>query len=101
MNRRRLRLFRRSAVPLACEQVAEVLQQYLDDQTDDDLARRVGAHLDDCRRCGLEADTYRRIKQSLASQRGPVPDDSLERLREFGARIARDGETIGGMNNQD
>lgn len=93
MNRRRPRLFRRSGVPLACEQVAEVLQQYLDDQTGDELARRISAHLDDCRRCGLEADTYRRIKQTLASQRGSVPDDSLERLRDFGARLSREGDS--------
>ncbi len=91
MRRRRLRMFRRSLAPLACEKVAEVLQQYLDDQADDDLAHRISAHLDDCRRCGLEADTYRRIKRSLACHRGPVPDDTLARLREFGDRLSRGG----------
>lgn len=96
MNRRRLRLFRRSPAPLSCLEVAEVLQQYLDDQADDDLARRISAHLDDCRRCGLEADTYRRIKRSLACHRGPVPDDTLERLREFADRLSRDGEPTSG-----
>jgi hypothetical protein len=96
MNRRRLRLFRRSPAPLTCEEVAEVLQQYLDDQTGDDLARLLSAHLDDCRRCGLEADTYRRIKQSLAGHRGPVPEDSLARLREFGARLSREGQPASG-----
>ncbi len=96
MNRRRFGLFRRSPAPLSCEEVAEVLQQYLDDYAEEHLARRISAHLDDCLRCGLEADTYRRIKRLLASHRGPVPDDTLERLREFGARLSRGGEPTSG-----
>ncbi|MBV7697464.1 glycosyltransferase [Streptomyces sp. TRM70350] len=31
-------------------------------------ARRVAAHVDDCRRCGLEAAVYREIKSALARQ---------------------------------
>ena len=96
MSRNRFRLFRRSPEPLSCEEVAELVQQYLDDQIDDSLARRISTHLDDCRRCGLEAESYRRIKRSLASHRVPVSDDTLDRLREFGARLSGDSEpTLG------
>ncbi|MGF1599186.1 MAG: anti-sigma factor family protein [Acidimicrobiales bacterium] len=87
--------FRWSPAAPSCEEVAEVLQRYLDDQLDLGFADRISAHLDDCRRCGLEAETYRRIKACLASHREPIPEESLERLREFGARLARPGEATG------
>jgi hypothetical protein len=54
----------------------------------------LAAHLEDCRRCGLEADTYERIKHSLADHQPSVPADSLARLREFGSRIARGDEPV-------
>ena len=75
--------------PMSCEEVGRWLQHYLDGELDDRRSERLAAHLDDCRRCGLEADTYRRIKQSLTEQQSTVPADSLARLREFGERIAR------------
>ncbi len=76
---------------MTCAEVGTILQHYLDGELDDERARRLARHLDDCRRCGLEAETYERIKASLAGQRSPVPPDSLARLREFGAKIVRDG----------
>lgn len=74
---------------LSCHQVGQVLQSYLDDELDDDAARKVAAHLEDCRRCGLEAETYEALKASL--QRGPagLADEPVTRLREFGERLAR------------
>ena len=74
---------------MSCHQVAEVLQTYLDDELDDDAAKKVSAHLDDCRRCGLEAETYEALKAVL--QRGPagLADEPVARLREFGERLAR------------
>lgn len=74
---------------LSCHQVGKVLQFYLDHELDDDTARKVAAHLEDCRRCGLEADTYEALKASL--QRGPasLADEPVTRLREFGERLAR------------
>ena len=44
-------------------------------------------HLELCRRCGLEADTYRKIKQALESRRAEVPKESIERLRAFGEQL--------------
>ena len=72
-----------------CHQVGELLQQYLDGQIDADRAGRIEEHLDECRRCGMEAETYARIKATLAAQRADVPAESLDRLREFGQRLAR------------
>ena len=74
---------------MSCHQVGEVLQQYLDGQIDPERAGRIEAHLDECRRCGMEAETYERIKTTLAEQRPEVSAESVDRLREFGERLAR------------
>lgn len=88
-------LFRRSSKrPMTCGEVGQWLQHYLDGQLDERRSQRLSAHLEDCRRCGLEADTYRRIKHSLAEHPSAVPADSLARLREFGERLARGDEPI-------
>src|SRR5262249_18789422 len=71
-----------------CREVAKVLQAYLDGQTDDVTAQRVARHLEACRRCGLEARTYREIKAALA-RRVPLADElALERLRAFATSLA-------------
>jgi len=81
--------------PMQCDEVGKLLQHYLDGHLDERRTVRLAAHLEDCRRCGLEANTYERIKSSLAERRGSVPAESLARLREFGERIARGEEPIG------
>jgi anti-sigma factor RsiW len=78
---------RRPSEQLDCHAVGELLQEYLDDEIDPKRGALIAAHLEDCRRCGLEAETYERIKRTLASQRAEVPDDSVDRLREFGRRL--------------
>ncbi len=72
---------------LSCAEVAALLQQYLDDESDEVTAGRVAAHLDDCERCGVDADVYRDITAALARRRR-LPDVSVHRLRQFGDRIA-------------
>jgi anti-sigma factor RsiW len=51
-----------------CLRVSRVLQSYLDGVVDEVTARRVARHLERCRRCGAEADTYSAIKAALARQ---------------------------------
>ncbi len=68
---------------LDCHEVARNLQQHLDDELDQATARQVAAHLDDCRRCGLEAETYRQLKQRLSRFSGQVEPQAVERLRAF------------------
>lgn len=85
-----MKLFRRrSPGSISCHQVGEVLQSYLDGQIDDERASRIELHLEECRRCGMEAEVYERIKATLATQRRDIPEESLDRLREFGERLAR------------
>lgn len=67
---------------LNCKQVARVLQAYLNGDLDELDTRRVTAHLEDCRRCGLEAATIREIKRALAGRYEPPPD-AVARLRAF------------------
>lgn len=82
----------RSGDTLSCPEVGRLLQRFLDDDLADEAEiEMLSEHLDECKRCGLEADTYRKIKEALASRRTPVPPESVERLREFGERLAEGG----------
>ena len=72
----------------SCTEVAAVLQSYLDGQVDDVTARRVSRHLEHCRRCGLEAETYEAIKDAIARRGRDVDHEALERLRAFAERLA-------------
>jgi anti-sigma factor RsiW len=72
----------------SCMKVMRVLQSYLDGHTDEVTARRVASHLEACRRCGLEAATYRELKASLARRPSQVDADTVERLRAFGQALA-------------
>ncbi len=61
-----------------------MLQRYLDGELDDvPTAARVAEHLEECRRCGLHAATYRAIKQALRSGNRDIDDLALRRLRAF------------------
>ena len=79
---------------MGCAEVIRVLQAYLDGETDEATARRVVAHLDDCRDCGLEADVYREIKEALARQERPDAR-AVARLRGFGESLWHTGPADG------
>ncbi len=81
--RRRLR----PSAPATCAEVARILQPYLDGETGAQTRRLVSAHLDDCRDCGLEAETYRAIKESLRGCNEPSPE-ALDRLRHFADELS-------------
>lgn len=72
---------------MTCRQVAKVLQTYLDGELDAVAAARVAEHLDACVRCGLERDTYQRIKALIAGQARDDPE-ALARLRAFAEGLA-------------
>jgi anti-sigma factor RsiW len=76
-----------------CLRTTRVLQRYLDGELDNPSARsRVRAHLEECRRCGLDAATYRAIKHSLRTGRHDIDQLALHRLRHFTqALIEHDG----------
>jgi hypothetical protein len=61
----------------------------------------VSEHLEDCRRCGLEAGIYREIKASLARHAAVLPDTTLARLRRFGQQLATGGPSGAPAGNGD
>lgn len=87
-------LFRADTTAMDCHAVGEVLPRCLDGYIDAERARLVAAHLGDCRRCGLDSQTYLHVKATLAAQRRAVPEESLARLRSFGERLARGEEPL-------
>jgi anti-sigma factor RsiW len=66
--------------------VARVLQAYLDGEIDEATARLVSAHLDACRRCGMKAETYRSIKESIG-RTGSLDQLTRRRLEDFARRV--------------
>jgi len=84
--RRRLR----PNAPANCMEVAAFLQRYLDREIDNVTLERVAAHLEDCRKCGLEAETYRALKHALARHSAP-PRDALTRLHRFADELVAQG----------
>ncbi len=72
----------------SCREVARKLQAYLDNEVDELNARRITAHLELCRCCGMKATTYREIKAALARS-GAVTDElALQRLHRFAHDLA-------------
>lgn len=72
-----------------CLRTSRVLQRYLDGELDNlPTAARVVEHLEECRRCGLHAATYRAIKQALRAGHRDVDDLALRRLRAFSHALA-------------
>ncbi|MDV6013621.1 zf-HC2 domain-containing protein [Haloechinothrix sp. LS1_15] len=81
----------RAGSPLRCWRTMRDLQPYLDGEIDEVVARRVTRHLEECLRCGLEAETYRAIKDAVARRRRP-PSDALARLRAFSDELLGEHE---------
>ncbi len=88
------RWFRRRKPQVDCREVGRVLQSYLDDNVEPGFAGKIAAHLDECKKCGLEASTYTEIKRSLGERRPKVDGEAIERLRSFGSKLT-DGRTPG------
>ncbi len=71
-----------------CIEVGRHIQTYLDGGLDPTAAAKVAGHLAACRRCGLTADDYRRLKSALADAGEPVPAEPLRRLQALAAGLA-------------
>lgn len=74
----------------SCMEVGRALQSYLDGNVDDVTARRVARHLEMCRRCGLEAQTYTAINEALARGGRDVDPAAVARLQAFGTQLLED-----------
>lgn len=84
-----MKVWNTAASRMRCMATTRVLQAYLDGALDEVAARRVAEHLEDCRRCGLEAEVYTEIKTALGGQDRTVDPRAIERLRHFGEQLAR------------
>jgi anti-sigma factor RsiW len=82
---------------MGCMRTMAVLQSYLDGNVDEVTARRVAAHLEDCRRCGLEVEVYSEIKAALANKRDAIDPAALDRLQHFATHLAH-GDDPGADN---
>lgn len=76
----------------SCKEIADVLQSFLDGELDSSDIPIVEAHLDACRDCGLEAETYEAVKVSLTKHRVSIDADVLARLRDFGAQLTNESD---------
>lgn len=83
------RVWDAAASRMRCMSTMHVLQRYLDGALDEDGARRVAGHLEECRRCGLEAEIYQEIKAALAGRMRIVDRGAIERLGRFAAQLAQ------------
>jgi len=73
---------------MSCRQAAKVLQSFLDGELDSDRSSSLEHHLEACRDCGLELETYEEIKAALSRRSFELPPDVMQRLRRFGDEIA-------------
>ncbi len=72
-----------------CDEVMNVLQNYLDGEVDLATARKVAVHLEACVDCDTESLVYRRIKASLAhGDHQPVDPSIMSSLERFSERVA-------------
>ncbi|MDP2292602.1 MAG: zf-HC2 domain-containing protein [Actinomycetota bacterium] len=71
-----------------CVEVGRKIQTYLDGGLDPDTAAKVSRHLHACRRCGLAADDFRRLKSALAETSAPMSAEPLRRLQALAADLA-------------
>ncbi len=71
-----------------CLEIGRQIQTYLDDGLDPATAAKASSHLHACRRCGLTADDYRRLKSALAETSAPIPAAPLLRLHALAAELA-------------
>lgn len=73
---------------MTCKEVGLRIQSYLDGELDEARLEGIRSHLAACFDCGLEADTFRAIKEQLADSSGPTDPAVLDRLRRFSERIS-------------
>ncbi len=69
-----------------CRELQAFFQEYVDAELDAPTAARVSERLEACRACGLEAATYREIKQAIGRMERP-PAATIERLETFARTI--------------
>lgn len=80
--------WRRNNPEVSCREVGRVLQAYLDGELENDT-EKVAAHVAVCPNCGLEAETFTKIKSALGDPDAKLDEATIDRLREFGEGLMR------------
>lgn len=70
----------------SCFGTVRHVQTYVDNQLGQPLAARVSNHLSQCWRCGLQAESYRRLSESLR-RLAPLDLAPVSRLRAFASGL--------------
>jgi hypothetical protein len=83
-------ILRRVRDRMECMRIRRVLQSFLDGELDDAQREWVAAHLEACRRCGLDAATYESLRTRLSgfSQSADADREAIARLERFVDRLA-------------
>ncbi|NNN15350.1 MAG: zf-HC2 domain-containing protein [Acidimicrobiaceae bacterium] len=69
---------------IRCKTAAKWLQFYLDGELSDTIVQqRVTYHLERCKNCGLEAETYTQIKTAISIHARDLDKRSIDRLSAF------------------
>lgn len=70
---------------IGCTRTLQRLEKYLDGEIDDITGEKITRHLEACDRCGLKAEAYRMVKQSLEKRRvdSAENDPMVARLQSF------------------
>lgn len=88
-------ILKRARDRIECMRVRPLLQAFLDGELDDAQRQRVAAHVEACRRCGLEASTYMSLKRRLSGFDEPLDPDAVARLTEFVDHLADEPDEDG------
>jgi anti-sigma factor (TIGR02949 family) len=87
-----MRLLQLLRTPPDCREVAKVLQSFLDGELPEDQTDKVAEHVEHCERCGIEADVYLQVKESLRDLRTPPDREAMQRLHAFAENLVVHGE---------
>lgn len=71
----------------ACAEALDALHEYLDGELTPGRLAAIAPHLDACRRCGLETEAYRALKQAVRRAGNGVDAAVLDRLRTFARHL--------------
>lgn len=75
---------------LGCLAVRRALQAFLDGEVEARHAELIAAHLESCRRCGVEARTLEAVIVALRRMRADLDAETYTRLRRVVDRLAAD-----------
>ena len=68
---------------MSCSEANDLIQTYLDKNTDPDTGALLTEHLGDCPPCESEFAVYERIMGALERCRPDLPPDTEQRLKQF------------------